>query len=160
MNDSGIREGEIQLPFDPAVTAADARLMFIGRVRSPWTDRKTCPHHIAEARERGGGATVEVDAPFRPGLAGLAKHSYVIVLYWLNLARRDIIVQKPRHAETTSGVFSLRSPVRPNPIGLAVVKLLALDAAAGKLIIEAIDCLDGTPLVDIKPFFPRVDQGA
>lgn len=160
MSDTGIRDGEIQMAFDPAVAAADARLIFIGRIRSPWTDRKTCPHNIAEARERGGGGTVEVDAAFRQGLAGLDKHTHVILLYWLDRARRDILVQRPRHAQSTSGVFSLRSPVRPNPIGLAVVRLLALQSDAGRLTIEAVDCLDGTPLVDIKPYIARVDAGA
>ena len=159
MNEADLRDGEIQLPFDPAVTAADARLMFIGHIRSPWTDRMTCPHNIAEARTRGGGGTVEVDAPFRLGLSGVHKHTHVILLYWLDRARRDLIVQRPRRAEHTSGVFALRSPVRTNPIGLAVVKLLAIDERAGRLEIEAIDCLDGTPLIDIKPYIARVDSG-
>ncbi len=159
MKDDDLRDGEILLPFDPSEMAADARLMFIGRIRSPWTDRKTCPHNIAEARTRGGGATVEVDAPFRQGLRGVEKHTHVILLYWLDRARRDLIVQRPRQAEHTSGVFALRSPLRTNPIGLAVVKLLAIDERTGRLEIEAIDCLDGTPLIDIKPYIARVDFG-
>jgi tRNA (adenine37-N6)-methyltransferase len=54
-------------------------------------------------------------------------------------------------------VFGLRSPLRPNPIALAVVRLLGIDAATGRIEIDAIDCLDGTPLLDIKPYLPSVD---
>ena len=157
MSRDGLREGEVALPFDPAAGPGDARLLFIGSIRSPWRDRAACPHNLREARERGGGATVLVDEPYRPGLAGLEGRTHVVLLYWLGLARRDVIVARPRHAETTSGVFALRSPVRPNPIGLATVKVLALDAASGRIEIEAIDCLDGTALLDIKPWIAAVD---
>ena len=157
MRESGVREGEIVLPFDPGVAAADATVMFIGRLRSPWHERSNCPHSLTEARERGGGGTAEIDAPFRAGLAGLERHSHVIVLYWLDRARRDLIVQRPHHASDTNGVFALRSPVRPNPIGFAVVRLLKLDAGLGRIAIDAIDCLDGTPLVDLKPYIARID---
>jgi len=157
MSQSGLRYGEVALPFDPAAEPGDARLLFIGKIHSPWTERAACPHNLREARERGGGAVVVIDEPYRPGLAGLEGRSHVVLLYWLGLARRDVIVARPRHADGPRGVFSLRSPVRPNPIGLATVKVLALDAANGRLEIEAIDCLDGTALLDIKPWIATVD---
>jgi tRNA (Thr-GGU) A37 N-methylase len=75
----------------------------------------------------------------------------------MDRARRDLIVQNPKHMDGTRGVFSLRSPVRPNPIALAVVKVLALDIAEGTMEIDAIDCLDGTPVLDIKPYIPGID---
>ncbi len=64
---TGARPGEQALPFDPGV-ADDARLAFIGRIRSPWS-RGDCPKNLREARERGGDFRLQVDTPFRPGLA-------------------------------------------------------------------------------------------
>lgn len=151
------REGEIALPFDPAETASDAALVFIGRVRSPWTDREHCPKNMAAARERGEPATVEIDPAWRAGLDGLQRASHVVVLSWLDRSPRNLIVQKPRHAGSARGTFALRSPARPNPIGLHVARLLRIDAAAGILHLEAIDVLDGTPVVDIKPYYASAD---
>jgi len=155
---SGIREGEIALPFDPALTAADASLVFIGRVRSPWTDRAECPKNMAAARETGRPATIVVDPDYRAGLGGLEKVSHVAILTWLDRAPRNLIVQKPRHAQEPRGTFALRSPARPNPIGLHIVRLISLDANAGILELEAIDVLDGTPVVDLKPYYASTDS--
>ncbi len=152
------REGEVPLAFDPASLAADAGLVFIGRINSPWKTRADCPRNTREARERGAQpATVAIDAPYRAGLSGLAGGSHVFLLTWLHGAQRNLIIQKPRHASVAKGVFALRSPVRPNPIGLHAVRLLALDAEAGFLTVDAIDVLDGTPVIDVKPYFPSVD---
>ena len=153
------RPGEIALPFDPAGRATDAGLVFIGRVRSPWQSRDDAPRNMARARERGQPAAIEIDAAYRPGLLGLEAGTALIVLTFMHRARRDLIVQVPRNAEEPSGVFALRSPVRPNPIGLDVVKLVAIDHAAGVLTIDATDCLDGTPVLDLKPWFPTTDVG-
>jgi tRNA-Thr(GGU) m(6)t(6)A37 methyltransferase TsaA len=157
MSDNQTRPGELVLALDPAKTADDARLVFIGRIRTPWRVREDAPKNPRRARERGGGACVEIDAPYRAGLQGLEKYSHVIVLYWMDRARRDLIVQAPKHCATPCGVFALRSPVRPNPIALAVVRVLAIDAPAGRIEIDAIDCLDATPLLDIKPYRPGID---
>ena len=112
---------------------------------------------MKQARERNQSATVEIFPPFLPGLAGLEPGSPIILLSWLGHAPRNLIVQKPRHAEHPRGTFALRSPARPNPVGLHVVKLLSMDAEAGRLTIDAIDVLDGTALVDIKPWFATTD---
>ncbi|WP_274628317.1 tRNA (N6-threonylcarbamoyladenosine(37)-N6)-methyltransferase TrmO [Arvimicrobium flavum] len=151
------REGEIALPFDPATTAEDGRVHFIGRVRSPWLSRQDCPKNMTAARERDAQATIEIDPAFRPGLAGLERASHVIVLSWFDRAARNLIIQKPRHASEAKGVFALRSPVRPNPIGLHVARLVALDMEAGLLTLDAIDLLDGTPVIDLKPYFASTD---
>lgn len=151
------REGEIALPFDPAERATDAGLVFIGRVRSPWTRREDCPRNTAAARAKGLPAEVELAPDYRAGLAGLEGATHVIVLTWLDRARRDLIVQKPRHAPAARGTFALRSPVRPNPIGLHVVGLNGVDVEAGILHLDAIDVLDGTPVLDVKPYFPGTD---
>lgn len=158
MSDSALRPGEIQLLRDPAEAEGDARLVFIGRVRSPWMTKADVPKNPREARERGQTATLEIDLEFRPGLRDLERYSHIHVLAWLAEARRDLTVQQPRHLEQPRGVFALRSPLRPNPIGLSVARVLSIDLAAGRIIIDAIDFLDGTPLLDIKPYLPSVDS--
>ncbi|TKT80167.1 tRNA (N6-threonylcarbamoyladenosine(37)-N6)-methyltransferase TrmO [Aquamicrobium sp. LC103] len=152
------REGEIELGFDPATLSGDGRVVFIGRVCSPWKDRETCPKNMAAARETGEPATVEIHAPYRRGLAGLEAVSHVALLTWLDRAPRDLVVQKPRHAESPRGVFALRSPARPNPIGLHVARLTGVDVEAGLLRLEAIDVLDATPVVDVKPYYASTDS--
>lgn len=153
-----IREAEIALEQDPALTANDAHLRFIGRVRSPWNERADCPKNMNSARERmAGSAFVEINPAFRAGLQRLEAYSHVIVLTWFDRADRNLIVQKPAHAPETRGVFALRSPVRPNPIGLHVARLVALDHDAGLLTLDAIDALNGTPVIDLKPYFASVD---
>lgn len=151
------REGEARLALDPAIAAQDAVVQFIGRVQSPWRERTDCPKNMNAARERGLAAAVTIDAPFRQGLQRLEAYSHIIVLTWFDRADRNLIVQKPAHAPETRGVFALRSPVRPNPIGLHVARLVTLDHAAGVLTHDAIDALDGTPVIDIKPYFASVD---
>jgi tRNA-Thr(GGU) m(6)t(6)A37 methyltransferase TsaA len=155
---TSMREGEVALASDPAALPGDAAVIFIGRVRSPWSSRDGCPKNMNRARERGGDALVEIDADFRPGLAGLERASHVIILTWLNLAARNLIVQKPRHAPHPKGVFSIRSPARPNPVGLHIARLVALDQDAGRLTLDAIDVLDGTPVIDVKPYYASIDS--
>lgn len=152
------REGEQALDFDPATKAADAHVVFIGRIASPWASRADCPKNMRAARETGRPAALTVDAPYRAGLAGLERASHVAILTWLHEAPRNLIVQKPRHATEAKGVFALRSPVRPNPVGLHVVRLTGLDVETGRLDLEAIDVLDGTPVIDIKPYFASTDS--
>src|SRR5215218_1317346 len=113
----GKREGELELGFDPATLAGDGHVVFIGRVGSPWKTRADCPKNMRAARELGLPATVAIDEPYRRGLARLERASHVVIVTWFHQASRKLIVQKPRHAEMASGVFALRSPARPNPIG-------------------------------------------
>lgn len=151
------REGEVALAQDPATMPADATLVFIGRFRSPWIRREDCPKNMNAARETGQGATIEIDAPYRPGLAGLAGASHLVVLSWLQHAPRNLIIQKPRHAADAKGVFALRTPARPNPVGLHIAGIVSLDIEAGIIELDAADVLDTTPVIDIKPYFPSVD---
>ncbi|ESR24502.1 tRNA (N6-threonylcarbamoyladenosine(37)-N6)-methyltransferase TrmO [Lutibaculum baratangense] len=152
------RPGEVKLEQGALERSEGDRVVFIGRIRSQWMDRSQTPKNLRQARERGPHeASVEVDEPFRPGLADLAGASHVILLTWMHRAERDVIRQLPRHAERPLGLFSLRSPARPNPIGLEIVRLLDLDEDRGLLTVDATDCLDGTPLVDIKPYLPSID---
>lgn len=152
-----IREGEVRLDADPASALPDAGIVFIGRVSSPWRQRTDCPKNMRQASERGGGGRISLDPLFAPGLQGLDEYSHAVLLSWLDRSPRDLIVQKPRHAEIAKGTFALRSPVRPNPIGVHIVRILDVDMARGIVELEAIDLLDGTPVVDIKPYFASTD---
>lgn len=148
-----LRDGETVLAFDPA-TRADAGVTFIGRLETPWQPGD-CPKNLTEARARGGVFALRLDADYVPALAGLQPGDAVVVLYWLGQGRRDLLVQAPGHHPDPRGTFALRSPRRPNPIGLAVVRVLSI---AGEWVqVDALDAFDGTPLLDIKPWLPRVD---
>ncbi|WP_370194463.1 MULTISPECIES: tRNA (N6-threonylcarbamoyladenosine(37)-N6)-methyltransferase TrmO [Aurantimonas] len=141
----------------PAPAYDDAGLVFIGRIRSPWTERSQCPKNVGRAREAGQPAEIRLDPRWREGLAGLGAGQWVLLLTWLDQADRDLALQMPRHADAPRGTFSLRSPVRPNPVGLHLVQIVALDRETGIIGIDAIDVLNGTPLLDIKPYLASVD---
>jgi tRNA-Thr(GGU) m(6)t(6)A37 methyltransferase TsaA len=145
----GIRDGEIAVDL-PA--SFDAGLYFIGRIGTPWTHRDDCPKN---ARESDAVCTIELDARYAAALRGVDSCSHLLVLYWMDKARRDLVVQAPRHYNEPRGTFALRSPVRPNPVAASVVRLLNVQGT--KLSVVGLDCLDGTPLVDIKPYFASVD---
>ena len=156
-----VRKGEVLLPFDPAQSMGGPRLMYIGRIRTPWKERADAPRNLPDARrlmvERGQTAMLEVDKPFRPGLESLAFYGHIIVMYWMHEADRRLIVQNPKKRPGLHGVFSLRSPARPNPIALSTVRILNLDQEEGRIEIDAIDCVDGTPLIDIRPWVESLD---
>ena len=145
----GQREGEhsIMLP-----DAFDAGLFFIGRIATPWRSRRDCPKNSAES---DAICTIEVDGRYAEGLKDLETSSHVIVLYWMDRAPRNLVLQTPRHYGETRGVFALRSPARPNPIALSVVELICIDGS--RLQVRGLDCLDGTPLLDLKPYFSSTD---
>ena len=138
-----LRAGETVVELPPQT---DARLIFIGRIHTPWTDRMERPR---QGRLDGPTCRIEVFEPWVAALDGITDYEQIEVLYWLHLSRRDIIRQSPRNDGIARGTFSLRSPVRPNPIGTQIVKLLAVEGA--NLLVRGLDCLDGTPLIDLKP---------
>jgi len=148
-----IRPGEIAVPL-PEQT--DAGVYFIGRIHTPWKSRKEAPKNAREARERGAVCIIEVDPRWQQALAGVETCSHLVVLYWMHQARRDLVVQAPAHYSSGRGTFALRSPVRPNPIALSVVRLVKVDG--NRLQVVSLDCLDGTPLLDIKPYFASTDS--
>ena len=147
---SDVRPGEVatELP-----ASHDAGVYFIGRIRTPFKSRAECPRNTAESDADG---RVELDPRFAAGLEDLGLYSHVWLLYWMDQARRDLIQQVPAHLSRPRGTFALRSPVRPNPIALAAVELLGIDGAT--LRVRKVDCIDGTPLIDIKPYFASTDS--
>lgn len=150
-----IRNGEVTLPFDPA-DRTEAGVTFIGRIRTPWS-KGHGPKNLIQARESGQVATIELDPAYIPCLDGVQEGSAIVLLYWMDKAARNIAVQRPRHADGPRGTFSLRSPARPNPIAMAVVILQGIDRDTSLLTIDAIDCYDNTPLLDIKPWKASID---
>ncbi|MDO5706330.1 MAG: SAM-dependent methyltransferase [Paracoccus sp. (in: a-proteobacteria)] len=143
-DDGRIRPGEVAAPM-PA--DFDAQLYFIGRIRSPYSRREDCPRRGDAAS--GPDFRLEINPRWQPALAGLAVGDRVQVLYWMHLSRRDLLLQTPQMDGVTHGTFALRSPVRPNPIASTVVPLLAIEG--GTLTVRGLDCVDGTPILDIKP---------
>lgn len=130
---------EIALP-------TDAAIVFIGRIHTPWTDRLTCPR---QGRQDGPTCRIQVFEPWVAALDGVTEYERLEVLYWLHESRRDLVRQSPRNDGMARGTFSLRTPARPNPIGTQIVKLLRVDGA--NIFVRGLDCLDGTPLLDLKP---------
>jgi tRNA-Thr(GGU) m(6)t(6)A37 methyltransferase TsaA len=129
-----------------APLSADATLAFIGHLESPWTVREDCPR---QGRPDGPECVVVVDPPWDRGLEGIEAYPSLDILYWLHLSRRDLILQNPDHGDGARGTFSLRSPIRPNPIGLSTVRLVRREG--NRLIVRGLECVSGTPLIDIKP---------
>jgi tRNA-Thr(GGU) m(6)t(6)A37 methyltransferase TsaA len=147
---TGIRPGRGELREGEIAVAADAEpratLYFIGRIATPWKTREECPRRGDLA---GPVCRVEVDEPWRAALSGIERHTHLQLLYWMHLSRRDLVLQNPRGEGVTHGTFALRSPLRPNPIASSIVALERVEA--GALYVRGLDCLDGTPLLDIKP---------
>jgi tRNA-Thr(GGU) m(6)t(6)A37 methyltransferase TsaA len=154
--DDGIRAGEMAVD---APDPVDAGLTFIGTIRTPWTARSECPR---QGRPDGPLCEIEIFPPWQAALAGIERHKRLELLYWLHQARRDLVLQRPGLDGVARGTFALRTPVRPNPIGTAIVTLERIDGA--RLFVRGLDCLDGTPLLDLKPdraeFQPRNPQAA
>lgn len=140
---SDIRPGEVAADLPEGL---DAGLYFIGRIRTPWLRRADCPRRGAPD---GPVCRLEIDPRWTQALEGVADCPRLQVLYWMHEARRDLVLQSPRHDGTTRGTFSLRSPVRPNPIASSVVDLVAVEGLS--VLVRGLDCLDGTPLLDLKP---------
>ena len=147
---SDLREGEVAVPLPERF---DASLYFIGRIRTPWRRREDCPKN---PRETDAVCTIVLDPRWAAALRGLETVSHVVVLYWMDRARRDLVVQSPHHYAERRGTFALRSPVRPNPIAVSVARLMRIED--NKVFVVGLDCVDDTPLLDLKPYFASTDS--
>lgn len=149
-----LRSGEVT---SDAPLSNDAILQFIGTIRTPFATRDQCPR---QGNLDGPECRVELRPEWAQALKGITAYEYLDVLYWLHRSRRDLVLQSPKSDGATTGTFALRSPVRPNPIGLSRVRLIRQEGAT--LIVTGLDCLDETPLIDIKPercaFTPQAPQ--
>jgi tRNA-Thr(GGU) m(6)t(6)A37 methyltransferase TsaA len=120
----------------------------IGRVESPLTDPASAPK---QGNEGAPDAWLVFDASVAEALADVVQGDRLIVLTWLDRARRDVLRVHPRDdaSNPLRGVFSTRSADRPNPIGLHTVEVLAVDGL--RILVRDLEALDGTPVLDLKP---------
>jgi tRNA-Thr(GGU) m(6)t(6)A37 methyltransferase TsaA len=127
----------------------------IGKVRSRLTSRDEAPR---QGTEGAPDAWLELNEKVLGGLDGLVVGQEIIVLTWLHQARREVLKVHPRSDPTLplSGVFATRSPDRPNPVGLHRVRILEL--ARNRIKVRPLEAIDGTPIVDIKPVLPVMDD--
>ena len=138
-----IRAGELAVEMPKA---SNAGLVFIGTIRTPWKTREDTPR---QGSHSGPVCRLEIFEPWVPALKGVDFYNHLEVIYWLHHSPRNLVLQSPKKNGLTRGTFSLRSPVRPNPIGTSIVKLVGIEGNA--VLVRGLDCLDETPLIDIKP---------
>lgn len=131
-------------------TRNDYRIRPIGILRTPWKQQEGTPiqGHLAQGAE----GFADLDPEFAAGLTDVDGFSHLELLYWLHRSKGFDLKLKPYLDRQARGVFSTRAPRRPNPIGLSVVRLLEVDGL--RIRVAGVDMLDGTPLLDIKPFIP------
>lgn len=142
--ETDVRPGEVTVNVS---APRDAALYFIGRIRTPWTSRTDTPR---QGSHEGPVCRLEIFEPWVPALKGVDFYTHLEVIYWLHRSRRDLVLQRPKHHdEKTRGTFSLRSPVRPNPLGTSTVRFVAIEGNV--VLVRGLDCLDETPLIDLKP---------
>ena len=138
-----IRPGEI---VGSAPDRADATLMFIGRIRTPFHRLRDCPRQGSAAD--GPVCRIEIDEPWRQAMQGLEAHSELQVLYWMDKARRDLLVQMPVQRQPGGNLRpALTNAAEPHRGVLVTVTAIE----GGAILVRGLDCLDGTPLLDIKP---------
>jgi tRNA-Thr(GGU) m(6)t(6)A37 methyltransferase TsaA len=126
----------------------------IGVIHSPYKCKKETPRQTIYSD--GIKASVEIFPEFSKGLLGIERFSHIILLCHFNQSIDDVLTVIPPGEKELRGVFASRSPKRPNPIGLSVVQLLSVN---GRILnIKDVDILDGTPILDIKPYIPEIDS--
>jgi len=124
----------------------------IGQVRSPFNDTSRIPKGLGAKHQAEG--TLEIRAEFEAGLTDIEGFSHLIVIWAFDRSEGFALVGTPPSDDRPHGVFATRSPRRPNPIGLTVVELLSRDGR--RLHVRGVDMLDGTPILDIKPYLSNV----
>ncbi len=125
----------------------------IGRLHTPFHTLADCPRNGRQVHP-APECVVEIDSSFHEAMAGLETFSHLMLLYWLGPQNTMLTIVPPFDGQPR-GVFATRSPARPNPVGLSVVSLCAVEP--GLLRVRNLDCLDGTPLLDVKPYLPSTD---
>ncbi len=125
----------------------------IGIIHSPFKEPKGTP--IQPRAAQGIHGTVEVFQEYTEGLKDIDGFSHVILVYHFHLSKKSSLRVKPFMDDQTHGVFSTRAPNRPNPIGISVVQLVKIEGNI--LQVKDLDIVDGTPLLDIKPYVPEFD---
>jgi len=125
----------------------------LGTIHSPFKEIAGMP--IQNVGAKGVPGWIEMEADYAQGLQDIEGFSHLILIYHLHLMREASLTVTPFLDTDSHGIFATRSPKRPNPIGLSVVRLIKVEGAT--LHIEDVDVVDGTPLLDIKPYVPAFD---
>ncbi|KEJ01017.1 methyltransferase [Clostridium botulinum A2B7 92] len=125
----------------------------IGYIKSPFKNLEEIPPQSIYTKDKK--ALIEIKEELVEGLKDLDKNSHIIILFYFNKSKDFNLITKTPWSDEKKGVFSTRSPRRPNPIGLSIVKLIGIDH--NKIIIEGVDMLDGTPVLDIKPYSEKLN---
>jgi len=125
----------------------------IGIIHSPFKAPQGTP--IQPTAAKGVGGTVEVFPEYADGLKDVDGFSHIILIYHFHLCKRVSLSAKPFMDDEIHGIFAIRAPSRPNPIGLSIVRLQRIEERI--LHIQDVDIVEGTPLLDIKPYVPRFD---
>lgn len=126
----------------------------IGTIHSPFKDLEGMPTQPIGAKDIKG--EIHLKKEFKEGLKDLEEFSHIILIYHFHLSRGHQLHVKPFLDNVERGVFATRAPKRPNPIGMSVVRLENIEGS--KIHISNIDVVDGTPLLDIKPYIPNFDK--
>jgi tRNA-Thr(GGU) m(6)t(6)A37 methyltransferase TsaA len=132
----------------------EVRYKPIGVVHSPFKKPQNVP--IQSVASKGIKGSIEIAREYVEGLKDLEDFSHIILIYHFHLSKAHSLIVKPYLDEKTHGVFSTRAPSRPNPIGISIVRLTKVKDNI--LYIQDVDIIDGTPLLDIKPYVPKFDQ--
>ena len=127
----------------------------IGHVQSAYTETGDVAHtHTGWTADT---SQIHLIAKYAKALGGLQGYSHIIVLFWVHKAR-EWKMPRDHHKPPHVKLFATRMPVRPNPIGMSVVELLDFSADTGEIVVKGLDALDGTPVLDIKPYIPNFDS--
>lgn len=124
----------------------------IGVINSPYKKREDAPR---QGRYSEKLSKIILFDEYLEGLQDIERHKYYYIFYWLDKAERDKLKGIPPGKTEERGVFSIRSPIRPNPIALCLIELVKIEGKT--LTVKWLDALDGSPLLDIKPFWPETD---
>lgn len=125
----------------------------IGIIHSPYKVSGDAPR---QGRYSEHPMELEIYEQYVGGLKDIDRATHLIVLHWLHHAKRDLLLVKTPHRQKVRGVFACRSPVRPNPIAFNVVKLIEI--RENRLTVQGLDALDGSPLLDLKPYYSDLDS--
>ena len=135
--------------------SAEWELRIIGHARTAWRRREDAPHQPTAAPAAAG--VLEIATEFRQGLADLETFDRLWLLFLFHRSRGWAARVKPPRGGPKRGVFATRAPNRPSQIGLTSVALEGVDLVRGEVRVMGIDLLDGTPLLDLKPYLPTID---
>lgn len=126
----------------------------IGRIHTPFKTRENSP--VQSSGAKGTVSTIEIKPEFSAGLKDLEGFSHIVLIYHFHLVDHWSLSVTPFLDVVEHGIFATRSPIRPNPIGMSVLKIIGIKE--NLITVEAADMLDQTPILDIKPFIPSIDE--